>query len=414
MHITTIVFFALLAFFTWRGYQKGFIGSITRILGWIVAYPAAIIFTKPVAKLLMEYTALDGLLVYFIAGSAIFLLVSFLVSLLLNLFAKLIPENDATKTGSRIGGAGVGILMGALVGLLVVYAIGLVITPKAQPSQQAIASDALSAWNTESAINSNDTVNTNNTPAAGVPHIRDLGKSNDSFIEASAKKLIGNAAATAVDLALDDKTTTQITKAFVENPQTMLTHVQQVANDGQMKDLMADEKIQSLLTTGDTQALMRTAEFQSLMDNPSVQALMAQSDVDSEAGSQAAAEKMVQAWNRVQTIKHDPRVIAIISDPEFQQQLNSPNKLPLMMNSKLNQLTEIIFSSETTPANGMGTYRVQNMDDTTTGSHVNPAANNSAIDDDSKPATTIYRWTDENGQVHYSDKPVQKKPIQNK
>lgn len=414
MHITTIVFFALLAFFTWRGYQKGFIGSITRILGWIVAYPAAIIFTKPVAKILMEYTALDGLLVYFIAGSAIFLLVSFLVSLLLNLLAKLIPENDATKTGSRIGGAGVGILMGALVGLLVVYAIGLVITPKAQPLQQEIASDALSAGDTESAVNSNDTVNTNNTPAAGVPHIRDLGKSNDSFIEASAKKLIGNAAATAVDLALDDKTTTQITKAFVENPQTMLTHVQQVANDGQMKDLMADEKIQSLLTTGDTQALMRTAEFQSLMDNPSVQALMAQSDVDSEVGSQAAAEKMVQAWNRVQTIKHDPRVIAIISDPEFQQQLNSPNKLPLMMNSKLNQLTEIIFSSETTPANGMGTYRVQNMDDATTGSHVNPAANNPVIEDDSKPATTIYRWTDENGQVHYSDKPVQNKPIQNK
>lgn len=401
MHTTTIVFFALLAFFTWRGYQKGFIGSITRVLGWIVAYPAAIVFTKPVAKLIMQHTSLDGLIVYFIAGSAIFLLVSFLISLLLNLLAKLIPETDATQTGSRIGGASVGVLIGALVGLLAVYAIGLVLTPKTQPLQQQQISNAPEVDDVTLADNPN------RAPATGVPHLRDLTQSNDSFIEASAKKLMGNAAATAVDLTLDDKTTTQITKAFVENPQSMLTHVQQVANDGQMKELMANEKIQSILTTGDTKALLRDPGFQDLMNNPSVQALMSQSDVKSEAGAQAAAEKMVQAWSRVQTIKHDPRVIAIISDPEFQQQLNSANKLPLMMNPKLNQLTEIIFSSETTPANGMGNYQVRDVNEATTSGNAAAATNNSAAED-SKPPTTIYRWTDENGQVHYSDKPIKK------
>lgn len=398
MHLTTIIFFALLAFFTWRGYQKGFIGSITRILGWIVAYPAAIIFTKPLAKLIMQNTSLEGLIVYFIAGSSIFLLVSFLVSVLLNQLAKLIPDTDATQTGSKIGGAGVGVLMGAIMGLLVVYGLGLVITPKAQPQ--------LPANNAVTPDNSTIQNNTARAPATGVPNIRDLTKTNDSFIEASAKKLIGTAAATAVDLALDDKTTTQITRAFVENPQTMLTHVQQVANDGQMKNLIADEKIQSILTTGDTHALMRDPAFKELMNNPSVQALMSQSDVTSEHGAQAAAEKMVQAWSRVQTIKHDPRVIAIINDPEFQQQLNSSNKLPLMMNPKLNQLTEIIFSSETTPANGMGTYRVQDINEASNNTTQAPTDSTAA---DEKPATTIYRWTDENGQVHYSDKPVQKK-----
>jgi len=405
MHLTSIVFFALLAFFTWRGYQKGFISSITRILGWIVAYPAAIVFTKPVAKLLMQHTVLDGLIVYFIAGSVIFLLVSLLVSLLLNLLAKLIPETDATQAGSKIGGAGVGVLMGALVGLVVVYAIGLVLTPNEQPLPNEQVD------NISTSDDPDNSTNTASTPATDVPHVRDLAKSNDSFIEASAKKLMGNAAATAVDLALNDKNTTQITKAFVENPQTMLTHVQQVANDGQMKELMADEKIQSILTTGDTNALLRDPAFQDLMDNPSVQALLAQSDIKSEAGSQAAAEKMVAAWSRVQTIKHDPRVIAIISDPEFQQQLNSANKLPLIMNPKLNQLTEIIFTSETVPANGMGQYQVRDINEAAT--DANTAPNNSAYKDaggeDTKPATTIYRWTDENGQVHFSDKPVKDK-----
>jgi uncharacterized membrane protein required for colicin V production len=401
MHITTLIFFALLAFFTWRGYRKGFIGSITRVLGWIVAYPAAIIFIKPAAELLKQHTALDGLLVYFIAGSTIFLLTSLLVSLLLNFLASLIPENHATQIGSKIGGASIGVLMGALVGLLVVYVIGMALTPAAPVLQQ------------EQQITGVPTIhNSERLLTTMVPHVRDVHKRNDSFIEASAKKLMGNAAATAVDAVLDDKTTAQITKAFVEDPQSMLTHVQQAANDGQIKDLMADEQIQSVLTTGDSNALRRDPGFQTLMNNPNVQALLAQSDINSETGAQAAAEKMVQAWSRAQTIKHDPRVIAIISDPEFQRQLNSPNKLQLMMNPKLNQLTEIIFSSGSMAANGMGNYEVQDISATGAVNTAHEAKNRvgaNSAGTDAKPAITIYRWTDENGQVHYSDKPVKEK-----
>ncbi|PUA26564.1 MAG: colicin V production CvpA [Cellvibrio sp. 79] len=393
MHFSTIVFFVLLAFFTWRGYQKGFIGSITRILALIVAYPAAIFFTRPFAKWLIANTSLDGLLVYFIAGTTIFLVLSLLITLLLNLLAKLIPDNQATALGSRIGGAGVGVFMGAIIGLIVVYGLGLIITPT--PAPPIIAAPNVSANHQQN----QSSTNTNTAP--GIPRINDLEKSRDSFIEASAKKLIGNAAAAAVDLALDDKTTTQVTKAFVQDPQSMLTHVQQVTSNGQLQELMADEGIQSIMATGDTQALMRDPAFKELMSNPSVQALMTQSDVDGATGSKAAAEKMITAWNRVQTLKHDPRVIAIISDPEFQQQLNSPNKLHLMMNPKLNQLTEIIFSSDTMPANGMSKYRVQDLNQTN-----QVATPTEVAEEEEKAPTKIYRWTDENGHVHYSDKPV--------
>lgn len=393
MQLTTFAFFALLAFFTWRGYHKGFIGSIVRILGWIVAYPAAIVFTKPLATLLMRHTALDGLLVYFVAGASIFLLVSFLVSLILHGISRLIPKNDKVEISSKIGGAGVGILMGALVGLLVVYFLGLLLTPKphVNPEQTLVGEAATPAQEQIS-----------RQPAPNVPSIRDLQKHNDSFIEASAKKLIGAAASTAVNLALEDKTAAQITTAFVQDPQSMLTHIQQVTNAGQMKNLLADEHIQSILTTGDTHALKRDPAFQEMMANQSVQALLSQSDVSSEEGSQAAAEKMVAAWSRVQTIKHDPRVIAIINDPEFQQQINSPNKLQLLTNPKLNQLASIIFSNETLAANGMGSYEIRNVDERAGRSPVNLPAENG----DEKPKTTIYRWTDEKGQVHYSDKPV--------
>lgn len=400
MHLSTLVFFGLLAFFTWRGYQKGFIQSITRILSWIVAYPAAIFFTKPLARWLIDNTALDGLLVYFIAGCGIFLVVSLLVSLLLNTLAKLIPESQTTEVTSRIGGAGVGVFIGSILGLVAVYLLGLVVTPPAaNPAPELEVAHAQP--DTPSPVE----------PAAGVPKLRDLEKTQNSFIEASAKKLIGSAAATAVDLALDDKTTTQVTKAFAEDPQTMFTHVQQVANNGDIQKLMADEKVQSLMTTGDTQALIREPAFQELMDNPSVQALMAQADVKSGDGAEAAAEKMVTAWNRVQTLRHDPRVIAIITDPEFQQQLNSPNKLQLMMNPKLNQLTEIIFSNDTSPATkGATQYQIRdiNTSESLSRGQAAPINNPPAAEDDEKSPTTIYRWTDEKGQVHYSDKPIQK------
>lgn len=393
MQVTTLVFFALLVFFTWRGYQKGFIGSITRILSWIVAYPAALIFTPTVAALLMQHTVLTGLIVYFIAGAGIFLLVSFIVSFALTHIGKLVPESEAATTGSKIGGASVGVLVGALAGLLAVYFMGLVLTPKPLPTQD-LESDSAGMPHLASPPQG--------STVQGVPNVRDLERSKDSFIEASAKKLMGAAAATAVDLAVEDKTASQVAKAFVQDPQTMLGHVQQMTHSGQMQTLMSDEKIQSLLTTGDTHALMHNPDFKALIENPSMQALMAQADVNSDAGAQAAAEKMVLAWNRVQLIKHDPRVLAIVTDPEFQQQLNSPNKLPLMLNPKLNQLTQIIFNQESIPVNGMNNYQV--IDVNTTQSTSTTADKQNA--EENKKPTQIYRWTDENGRVHYSDQPA--------
>ena len=393
MHLTTIVFFALLAFFTWRGYQKGLVQSVTRILSWILAYPAAIFFTPSLAKWLRANTGLDGLIIYFIAGSIIFLVVSLVVTALLNAIAKLVPNNQITDTGSRIGGAGIGILIGAIVGLIVVYILGIALSVK--PSIPA--KDTL--IQTVTGQESSSTPGTSNAPV-DVPHIKDLEIARDSFIEASAKKLIGNAAATAVDFALKDETTTELTRSFVKDPQTMLTHVQQISQDGQVQKLMADENIQSIMTTGDTQALIRNPAFKELMSNPGVKALMAESNINNEEASQAAAEKMITTWNKAQLLQHDPRVIAILNDPEFQQQLNSPNKLPLMMNPKLNQLTEIIFSKETIPANGIHQYRVKDMDQ-------NAAAQTDTLEskEEEKNQRTIYRWTDDNGQVHYSDKP---------
>ena len=64
MSLSSIVFIVILAFFTWRGYQKGFVGAISHVLSFIVAYPAAIFLTKPFANILRAHTGLDGLILF--------------------------------------------------------------------------------------------------------------------------------------------------------------------------------------------------------------------------------------------------------------------------------------------------------------------------------------------------------------
>lgn len=413
MGLLDIVFCAFLAFFAWRGYVKGFLGSVSRLLSWLVAYPAAIFFTRPLGKVLIHYTPLDGLLVYFVAGSGIFLVVSFAVSSLLEYLADRIPADSTAERASKFGGLAFGLVFGGLLGLVVVYVLSQVPKSTLQLAESPANSGTHDQVNFQNQTDSQ-------SAKADVPSMAQLAGARDSFIEASAKKLVSQAAATAVKLTLKDDTATQITRAFVEDPQTMLTHVQAVSQDGQMQGLLRDEKIQQLMAQKNIDGLMQTEEFKNLVNNPHMQALMEESEVNSEKGARDAAEKLVTAWSRIDQIKTSPQVIAIINDPEFQQQLNSPNKMALMMNPKLNQLTEIIFNppeadnaagTEPFSANTHSATQIQQPQEKyeirEVGQGVSSASDSEQDAQNEEKTRAIYRWTDESGRVHYSDKPTQ-------
>ncbi len=385
MSLLDIVFVALVLFFAWRGYVKGFWDSVSRLLGWALAYPSSILLTRPGGDWLSLHTPLTGLLAYFIAGSVIFLLTSFVASLAFKWLGEKIPASDTSERLSKYSGLSLGLVFGGLLGLLVVYALNLlpqssvIVTAVAKQTQNPPASTPVSAQ-----------------PKSPVPSLGQLQQKRDSFIAASAKKLISSAAAEAVSLTLKDETAAQVTRAFVADPQTMLGHVQALNQDGEIKALLQNPGIQKLLSREDSQGLIDSAEFKTLVSNPHMQALMQEADVRSEQGERAAAEKLIAAWNRTQQLKYDPRVTTILQDREFQQQLNNPNKLALMMNPKLKQLTEIIFN----PAEH---YAIRDLD---SAERASLESNSSEATDGSKKAPTrIYRWTDESGQVHYSDKP---------
>ena len=408
--MTTLVFIVILAFFTWRGYQKGFVGAISRVLSFIVAYPAAIFLTKPFANILRAHTSLDGLILFLIAGCTIFFVTSLLVTLLLNSLARLAPTNSITETGSKIGGVVFGAIIGGVFGLVAVYLIDLVVKPAApviadQREQNTTTTNTATA-NAEEAESIKQYV-----VAGGAPV-------NDSFIDSAAKKLVSTAASTAVGIITSDKGSSQLTKTLTQDPQAMLNHVQNMTNNGEVKKLLSDPEFQAELNHGNVESLMQNADFQQLLQNPDMQAIISSDDPSDKLAEQAAAEKMIQAWQKVATLKNDPRVLDIVQDPAFQAQLNSPNKLPLLMNPKLRELSEIIFSNDSgseRPAREKQSPATQKsnvhytLEDITQGTG-EKAKEVEALSETHKreeqQEEKIYRWTDENGKVHYSDKPI--------
>jgi len=96
------------------------------------------------------------------------------------------------------------------------------------------------------------------------------------------------------------------------------------------------------------------------------------------------------------------------------------------MNPKMRELSEIIFSSNTsgrmegtsTLAPPKSTVRYT-VEDITNGVHQQAKdaeeekeekAETKSSKQEEQTETKLYRWTDENGKVHFSDKPIKSKP----
>jgi len=80
----------------------------------------------------------------------------------------------------------------------------------------------------------------------------------------------------------------------------------------------------------------------------------------------------------------------ILNDPEFQQKIQSGNPIDLLMNARLLELADIIYSDEAVPdeANKVDSNSVKP---------------DSSLQQTSEEEIKIFSWVDENGRIHYSD-----------
>lgn len=304
MSLSLGIFLLAVTYFAISGYFKGFFGALSRTVNLLLAYLAAFFFLKPTADLLQVHTSLDGMIVYFVAGLIIFVLVSLAVTAIFRGLDHLVNTNKHLGKPSKFGGLVVGIIIGTLVGFLLVYGISVMREARA--------------------------------PELIVQH---------TSLEMTARAFAGKVAANITAFGYPDAA--PFAESFVRAPVAMGRSIQGMANNEELKALLADEHYQQLLARGDTLAVAGDPRFQRIIADADVRYFLQQSELGTveEDLEQSVASALVEGWHGLHVARNDPRVLAIIENPDFQQKLHTGNYFVLMNDPQFKELTEAFFNA---------------------------------------------------------------------
>ncbi len=351
MDWSLIIFIAVTAFFSYRGYRKGLLKSLSRVLGLLAGYIAAILYSSQTSIVVGNQTPLHGITAIITASAMLFFTAAFAVAVVFWMIGKVLPQRDNNSTSSSIGGALVGLPTGLIVAVIIVWLF--VFLRDMQPQVRITEHKGL----------------------------------QKSPIENITRHVASKAVKTALSLAKAEPEIAKLGAAMVESPADIAQQAQRLAGSNNLSTLLGDPKNQNVLNSGDVEAVKQLPAFQQLVNNPDMLALsksagmLDESTDNTDAMEAALATQLTDIWGRMQRVKNDQRIQAILEDPEFQQKIQSGNPVDLLTNTRLIELADIIFEDKSEDA-------IAESDDS-----------NSSIKE-----KTIYSWTDENGKVHYSDK----------
>ena len=359
MDWSLIIFLVVVAFFAYRGYKKGLVKSLSRVLSLLGGYLASILLTGQVAAIVASLFQLRGIVPFIIAALFLFIAGGLIVSFLFLLIGKLIPENETPSTASSFAGATLGLGVGLIVALITVWTFTF--ARDVRPEQQT----------------------------------SNAGETHKSWIESLSNQIVGKAVNTALSMTSAEPKVIDLSTALVETPAVFALQAQRLANSNDLNTLLSDSRNQAVLNSGDVEALQKLPAFQQLVKNPDMLALansagMMGESADTTAFEGAVANQLIDIWGRVQRVQDNRRVQEILSDPEFQLKIQSNNPLDLLTNARLLELADIIFSDSVAPDNAAD----KGADSAQTDSNLQLTP---------KEQTTIYSWTDKNGRIHYSD-----------
>lgn len=355
MDWSLIIFLIVILFFAYRGYRKGLLKSVARILSVVAGYVCALLYTGQVSQLVESVSGLQGIVAFLVASLTLFFGAGLVVSLLFWLFAKLLLGEAPVSTASAYGGAAVGAATGLLLAIVVIWGLAFV-----RDSSPAAAPASTTA-------------------------------ENPSKVEKLANRIAGKAVASAMSLGSANPEVAKLTAAMAAAPADMVQRAQRLAQSEDMVAILNDPRSQAALDSGDYEAVRRLPAFQRLVNNPDMLVIANASGLlaDASAGNQALdvalATQLTDIWGRAQRVKNNQRVQEIIGDAEFQQRIRSGNPLDLLTNDKLLELADIIFAEDAPPGRS-GTGQ-----------------SGGARQARPKSEKKLYRWVDDKGNIHYSD-----------
>jgi len=357
LDLSLIIFIAVVAFFTYRGFKKGLLKSLSRILGLLLGYVATILYSKPLSVMVESWFQFQGIVGYVTAALMLFLGAGIIVSLLFWLVGNFLSQDESPSTGSRVGGSVVGLITGTVVAIVIVWTFNFLNHLRAPEDST-------------------------NKPGAG-----------QSVIAKLASQVAGKAVGAAMSMGSTKPEIVNLSAAIIESPAKLTQQAQALANSKDLQALLIDPQNQRVLNSGDVEAVRNLPALRQLASNPDMLALansagMLDQATDNEAVEKVLAQNITHLWGRVQRVKNDPRVQEILADPEFQQKINSTNPIDLLSNPKLLELADIVLGDDATGGSG-------DNNDATGGESGNLS--------EAKPASEIFTWTDGDGRVHYSD-----------
>jgi hypothetical protein len=197
--------------------------------------------------------------------------------------------------------------------------------------------------------------------------------------------LAGSAVSAAMSAGSVTPEVARLSGALAAAPADAMQRAQRLMKSTEFLALMQDPRNHRVLDSGNPERVQQLPAFRALAVNPDLLALGEMSGLTDDDLDAELARQLTDTWGRAQQVNNDPRVQAILADPEFQAALDSGNPVDLLTNHQLLELADIIFADETTAATS---------DQSTTGT--------SAAKPPKEP-TEIYQWTDSSGRIQYSD-----------
>ena len=349
MDWSLIIFAVVILLFAWRGLRGGFIKSLGRVFTVLAGYAAAILYSGPLSSWIEMQFGWQGVVAFIGTSLTLFLAGGLAMMLIFALLRRYLFPGDDISTSSALGGGFVGALVGVLLAIAIVWSFAFVRDMRSSDTTETTASE------------------------------------HSSGVETFANRLAGSAVSAAMNAGSVTPEVARLSGALAASPADSMQRTQRLMKSTEFLALMQDPRNHRVLDSGNPERVQQLPAFRALAVNPDLLALGEMSGLVDDDLEAELARQLTDTWGRTQQVKNDPRVQAILADPEFQAALDSDNPVDLLTNHQLLELADIIYADEAIAATS---------DQSTAGtSAVNPP----------KEPTEIHQWTDSSGRIHYSD-----------
>ena len=341
------------AIFFLLGFIRGFWKALSALLSLLGAYWAAAYFAPQLAQFFISTFAeanLGKTITWIASATLIFIFAGLFIRLIILMVSRSLPITNRALdsfTGAVLSGA-----YGVAMAVMMVWGISLLVE-----TYQAKHNDK------EMLVDSADPEK--ETPA----------------VVAFSRRIVSQMVGWNVRQSGGSDELANVAVAYAEQPKVVLDSLHNTVQSDAFKQVVNSPDVKQWIRNEDAKTLSQSPEFKHLVDQPAVQKLRKVIAPNKKISDEALAQQMVEIWSKVDQLKNNPDVSALINDEEVHSFLQGDGKVTASLLGKGQALLLALNTESESP-----------------------------VDVKSKPAK-LYQWWDESGQLQiseYADIPQEK------